>query len=482
MRSTFMGLETARRALMAQQMGLETTAHNIANANTPGYSRQVVQIQATTPFSPPSWISPAIAGQIGTGVEVAAIQRMRDAFLDSQIRQENSSKGRWETQGELLNQIELIFNEPSESGIRTALDDFWKSLQDLSLNPESSSARTVVLRKGEAFADLLNHTYLQLQELQHSVNSDISVKVTEINTYANRIAALNKQIVEASSVGDNPNDLMDQRDLLITELSEIVDINVITDKFNATTVTIGGVPIVEWDRARQLEVRDENGDTMYEIYWKGSPNKVQFTDGTLRGLMEIRDNLIPAQLGALDNIVHTLMTKFNTQHEAGYDFNGEPGKPFFEYIDPGQTLIRVAVTEDQIAASSDGTDADGDGKLDPVGNGENAKALANVLHGKITIKDKGDNTVATDTTLRDYFVGAISQLGIDTQHALRMTENQNVLVSSLQDRMEAVAGVSLDEEMVNMIKFQHAYNAAARVIATMDQIYDTIINGLGVGR
>lgn len=470
---------------MAHQMGLETTAHNVANANTPGYTRQVVQLQATTPFSPPSWISPAIAGQIGTGVEVVAIQRMRDAFLDSQIRQETSSKGRWETQSELLSQIELIFNEPSESGIRTALDDFWKALQDLSLNPESASARTVVLRRGEALADLINHTYLQLQELQRSVNSDIEVKVTEINTYANRIAALNKQIIEASSVGDNPNDLMDQRDLLITELSEIVDINVITDKFNATTVTIGGVPIVEWDRARQIEVRDENSDGMYEIYWKGSPNKVQFTDGMLRGLEEIRDNLIPAQLGALDNIVHTLMTQFNDKHMEGYDRTGNAGKAFFEYIDSGNTLIGVAVTEDEIAAAK-GYDTDGDGNIDltPVGDGNNAKELADILLGKITIYNKHDPTqvVVSDTSLRDYFIGAIAQLGIDTQHATRMTENQNVLVNSLQDRMEAVAGVSLDEEMVNMIKFQHAYNAAARVIATMDQIYDTIINGLGVGR
>lgn len=456
---------------MAHQMGLETTAHNVANANTPGYTRQVVQLQATTPFSPPSWISPAIAGQIGTGVEVVAIQRMRDAFLDSQIRQETSSKGRWETQSELLSQIELIFNEPSESGIRTALDDFWKALQDLSLNPESASARTVVLRRGEALADLINHTYLQLQELQRSVNSDIEVKVTEINTYANRIAALNKQIIEASSVGDNPNDLMDQRDLLITELSMIVDINVITDKFNATTVTIGGVPIVEWDRARQLEVRDDDSDGMSEIYWQGSTNTVQFTDGTLRGQMEIRDNYIPAGLKALDNFIFTLESQFNAQHEKGYDFKGAPGNPFFVYNGPG--TLRVAITEQEIAASLDS---------DAVGNGENAKKLANILHGIITIEDRDGNTVAANTTLRDYFIGVMAQLGIDTQHAMRMTENQNVLVNSLQDRMEAVAGVSLDEEMVNMIKFQHAYNAAARVIATMDQIYDTIINGLGVGR
>ncbi|MBO8126914.1 MAG: flagellar hook-associated protein FlgK [Firmicutes bacterium] len=482
MRSTFMGLETARRALMAQQIGLETTAHNIANANTPGYSRQVVQIQAATPFSPPSWISPAIPGQIGTGVEVAAIQRMRDAFLDGQIRQETSSLGRWETESGLLNQIELIYNEPSDSGIRNAIDGFWQALQDLSINPESGSARTVVLRRGEALADILNHTYTQLEELRDSINEDIAVRVTEINTYAHKIAALNKQIVDATSVGDHPNDLMDQRDKLISELSKLVDVNVITDKYNATTVTVGGVPIVQWDSAREIETRDDDNNGLYEIYWKGSPNQVQFRDGVLKGLVEMRDVQLSKHLDAVENIIGTLMTQFNAVHQNGYGLNGQTGLNFFEYTD--EPLMRVAVTEDQIAASSLGTDADGDGVIDSI-DGENARSLADILTGKIDIYDKDDPSVivASGTTLRDYFSSTISQLGVDAQHAMRMTENQDVLVNNLESRQEAVAGVSIDEEMVNMMKFQHAYNAAARVMTGLDEMYDVIINRMGlVGR
>lgn len=475
MRSTFFGLETARRALMAQQMGLETTAHNVANANTPGYSRQVVQLEASTPFSPPSWIRPEIPGQIGTGVSVASIQRMRDAFIDTQIRQETSSLGQWETQRDLLNQVELIYNEPSESGLRNALDGFWQSLQDLSLNPESGSARTVVLQRGQVVADLLNHTYSQLKELRESVNHEVSVRVGEINAYGQKIAALNKQIVEATSVGDNPNDLMDQRDLLITELTKLVDVNVVTDKYNSATVTIGGVPLVEWDRARELAVvEDSNNANLFNVAWKSTGNAVEIHSGTLRGLLDTRDNLIKGHMDSMTDISEALFNEFNVQHQAGFGLNGETGLNFFEYTEVPQ--LRVAVSEDQIAAAP-GVDEDGDGTDETwyIGDGSNAQDLAKILNDLPII----DGT----TTIRDYLTATISKLGVDSQHAIRMTDNQETLVANLGARQESVAGVSLDEEMVNMMKFQHAYNAAARVMTGLDQMYDTIINRMGlVGR
>lgn len=472
MRTTFFGLETARRALMAQQLGLETTAHNIANANTPGYSRQVVQLQSTTPFSPPSLLRPQIPGQIGTGVGVGAIQRMRNAFVDTQVRQETSSLGRWETQRDLLMQVELIYNEPSESGIRNSLDAFWQSLQDLSLNPESGSARTVVLQRGQALADLLNHTYTQLKDLQSSVNDTIEVQVGEVNTYAKKIASLNRQIVEASSMGDNPNDLMDQRDLLITELSKIVDVNVHTDKYNAATVTIGGIPLVEWDQVRELKA-EPDADGKYQLKWAKTGNPVEFHNGSLKGLLVMRDEQIDGHIGMITNFSNTLVTEFNGVHSAGYGLDESQGD-FFEKIDtldPNNPLFRVrtGLTENGIAASTiDGV---------PPGNGENASALAEVLNTTIYTID------STSTTLRDYLSSNIAKLGVETQHALRMTDNQKALVGHLENRQEMVAGVSLDEEMVNMIKFQHAYNAAARILTGFDEMYDTIINRMGlVGR
>ncbi len=470
MRTTFFGLETARRALMAQQLGLETTAHNIANANTPGYSRQVVQLQSTTPFSPPSLLRPQIPGQIGTGVGVGAIQRMRNAFVDTQVRQETSSLGRWETQRDLLMQVELIYNEPSESGIRNSLDAFWQSLQDLSLNPESGSARTVVLQRGQALADLLNHTYTQLKDLQSSVNDTIEVQVGEVNTYAKKIASLNRQIVEASSMGDNPNDLMDQRDLLITELSKIVDVNVHTDKYNAATVTIGGIPLVEWDQVRELKV-DSDADGKYQLEWAKTGNPVEFHNGSLKGLLVMRDEQIDGHIAMITNFSNTLVTEFNTQHSNGFDLEGNKGKDFFEKIDSDNNplfRVRIGLTEKEIAASAGGAP----------GNGQNASKLADALN--VTSYGIGGGT---QTTLRDYLSSNIAKLGVETQHALRMTDNQKALVGHLENRQETVAGVSLDEEMVNMIKFQHAYNAAARILTGFDEMYDTIINRMGlVGR
>ncbi|MDI3281485.1 MAG: flagellar hook-associated protein FlgK, partial [Bacillota bacterium] len=203
MRTTFFGLETARRALFAQQRALDLTGHNIANANTPGYSRQVARLEATDPFTMPSFLRPGIPGQIGTGMEIAAIERMRDAFLEGQIRYESQALGRWEVRRDQLSQVELIVNEPSDTGVRGALDAFWKALQDLSKNPENGATRAVVVQKAVALTNVLNHTYLQLEQLRAAVDEAVAVKVDRIDTLATQIAELNDKIARARAVGDN---------------------------------------------------------------------------------------------------------------------------------------------------------------------------------------------------------------------------------------------------------------------------------------
>lgn len=207
MRSTFGGIETALRSLQAQQLALEITGHNIANANTPGYSRQVAGLAASSPYTNPAFNRPTTAGQIGTGVAVETITRMRDQFVDVQIRQENQSLGRWQARNNNLHQLELIYNEPSDTGIANALDQFWTSLQELANRAENTSVRAVVQQQAVILTDTIRSVHDQVAQLQNDLNQEISTRVSEINSLANQIADLNEQIGKVTSLGDNANDL-----------------------------------------------------------------------------------------------------------------------------------------------------------------------------------------------------------------------------------------------------------------------------------
>src|SRR5665647_644658 len=222
--TTFMGLEIGKSAIMAHQTALNVTGHNIANANTPGYTRQVANLVTNRPWHTPMLTGNATVGQLGTGVDVADIQRLRDDFVDDQIRNENRTSGYWDTQQETFAKIEVILNEPSDDGLRSVMDNFWESWQDLSAHPESEAVRSVVAQRGMAVADAFNHTFRQLTDLRQDVNSNVKIKVDEINSMAVQIKDLNQQILSISIAGKQPNDLLDKRDLLLDKLSQLVDI------------------------------------------------------------------------------------------------------------------------------------------------------------------------------------------------------------------------------------------------------------------
>ena len=206
--STFQGLELARKALFAQQGALYTTGHNIANVNTEGYSRQRVNFETTTPFPVPSRVQPQFPGQMGTGVEIGTVQRVRNQFLDFQFRAENSKFGYWETKQAALSRMEDLLNEPSENGLSKIMDQFWQSLQDLAGNPENSGARSVVAQRGLALAETFNHMSRSLQSIQADLRDQIeNGSVKEINSLLERINDLNGQIQKIEPHGFLANDL-----------------------------------------------------------------------------------------------------------------------------------------------------------------------------------------------------------------------------------------------------------------------------------
>jgi flagellar hook-associated protein 1 FlgK len=301
MRSAFFGIETARRGLFAFQQALDTTGHNISNANTPGYSRQVVRLSETTPFAPPSFNRPSMPGMLGTGVEVSSIDRMRDEFIDTELRNESQSLGRWETRRDLLAEVELIYTEPSDSGIRSALDAMWTSMQNLANHPEDGEARSVVKQTSAAFADTVRHTYDQLNALRKSLDESITVKVDDINRKASQIANLNDQIMKATTAGLNPNDFKDQRELLLKDLSKIVNIGVTEGTRGDVMVTIAGTPLVDLNQARSIEaVPDPLNGNLVNLQWSDTGDPVYVSNGQLQGLFEMRDTVVVDYINQLN--------------------------------------------------------------------------------------------------------------------------------------------------------------------------------------
>ena len=472
MPGTFLGVEIARRALSAQQRAVDITGHNIANANTKGYSRQVASLKATDGYTLAGFDRPTAAGLIGTGVDLNSIERMRDGFVDLQIRKESLAQGRWEARQKALEQVELIVAEPSESGLRAALDGFWQSLEDLAQTPESDAARSVVRQQAVALTDLFRSTYGQLDELRSSVDQDIRTKVGEINVLASQVAALNVQITKAESMGNQANDLKDQRDLAINKLSKMVNLTVGAGPMGTVSLSIQGATLVELGTFRAMRAEpDAANNGMVRITWETSGADVGLTGGELKGLLEIRDGDLGRYMADLNTLASGLATEINTVHRAGYGLDGLSNRDFFAANDGSATVDArniavspgVAANPQWIAAAS---------VANAPGDGSNALKMAAKLDEKVL----SSNTIG----LRDFYGSLISSIGVDANQASDMARNQTTLVDHLEQLGQSVSGVSLDEEMTNLIRYQQGYQAAARVMNTMDEMLDLMVNRLGL--
>lgn len=472
--NTFFGLQLGRQALQAQQQALEVTGHNIANANTEGYSRQQAIFTTPSPYAMPSYNKPLIAGQMGTGVYIQEIKRVRDDFIDAQVRQENTTTSEWNARQDTIGKLEVILNEPSDSGLRSVMDQFWQSLEDLSKNPEDGSTRAVVLQSAITLTDTFNHLNKQMVDLTSDINTSIKTKVDEINNIASQIGSLNDQIVKVEVSGDNANDLRDKRDLLIDKLSNLVDVSVTepADQHGAVTITVGGRALV-LDTTVNSMVANADASGNYYLKWSDNMTNVNLSSGEIKGLIDARDISINGPNGyksKLDTLANQFITTFNAQHKAGFGLGGaaDTGYNFFTGTDAASIAVDPAILSagpppgyNHIAAAS---------AANAPGDGSNAIALADI---------KNLNIAALSGTVDDFFRGLTGQLGVESQAAQRMVANQELLLSELNNKKQSVSGVSLDEEMTNMIKFQQSYSAAARLVSTMNDMIDTLINKMG---
>ncbi|MNO38671.1 Flagellar hook-associated protein 1 [compost metagenome] len=527
MTSTFHSIETARRSLFTQTAALNTTGHNIANANTEGYTRQRVNMKAALPIEAYGLFRSTVPGQMGTGVEFSSIERIREMFLDDQYRGENSAFGNWKLQADTLSKLEAIVNEPSDTGIRTVLDNFWKSWSDLSKNPEDPTARKIVVQTAQSLTDAMNYMSTQLDNLDRDLTTNIEVKGQEAQGYLTAIADLNKSIYKIEGMGDQANDLRDQRDLMADKLSKIANITVVETE-EGYNISLGGQPLVEGgevtatvdsaflnnayasgtlkggeaygmifsknnyvtDYKKQLndmastiatgnvEVTIPAGSNLPEGTMLTNDAKITQADGTVVTLAA--GQAMPKGAMMYED-AKTIVKGLNGLHKLGYAMDGSAGRDFFVTSgDAGTIKLNPEIAADvSLFATSLRTTVDADGNTQVVkGNNTLALLLTNLKDSKFTTPDgKISNTVG------GLLGSMVGQLGIQSQEAARQTDNSDYLVEQVNSRRQSVSGVSLDEEMSNMLVFQHAYSAAARFMTTFDELLDKLINSTGtVGR
>jgi flagellar hook-associated protein 1 FlgK len=466
--SPWFGLDIGLSALRAAQTMMDVAAHNTANANTDGYSRQRAQLVAAPPYTYPAF-NRAGFGQLGTGVSVAAIIRVRDAFLDLQLRGQVSLAGYWDVRRDQLSQVESILAEPTDSGIGSNLNRFWGAWEDVAADPTSTAARAALVETAATLAGAFNQTARQLTGLVASLDGAVGNQVSQVNDLASRIAALNAQIQRVVVSGDRANDLEDQRDALLEQLSAIVPLSAQREADGTVTVLVGGVDLVNHDRARTMATTTDAAGHLVPSWPWGDP--VALGQGQLGALVELRDQVVPGYLARLNALARDLATAVNALHQSGYDAAGNPGLAFWVFT-PGSEAATLAVNPALVADPAKVAAASAPNQP---GNGATAAAIADLRAA--TIASGGTQTVS------DAYAGLVGLVGADARQATEMAANQELVVDHLRTRRESISGVSLDEEAADMIRFQHAYQAAARVITTVDELLDTLINRTGlVGR
>jgi flagellar hook-associated protein 1 FlgK len=433
--SSFMGLQTSLRGLLAHQQAIDTTSHNVANANTEGYSRQIADMTPTEAFRVIGGTGEV--GHLGSGVTVEGYRRIRDGFLDLQYRAQSMQVGDQETRSTQLDQVELVLSEPGENGISNQLAKFWNGWADLSNSPDDVAARQALIDQAKNLAAAFQTVDTQLTTVKNQANAEyaaITGPAGDVQAIATEIATLNNAIKQFTSAGDSPNDMLDRRDLLLDKLSKLAQVSV-TDLGN------GSINVTFGDAATPLV-----SDTT--VAW---PQALTAPGGKLGALIDITKagGTIDSYRADLNNVVKTLADSVNLLHNPG-----GTGTNFFAYTAGAEAgSLTVNVTTATVKTSTTGA----------AGGNDVALAISGLRGG----------------TPDKLYTSFVTRIGGDLKNAMRGAANANVLLNSIEDRRQSTSGVSMDEEMTNLVRYQRGYQASARMMSTMDQMLDTLINRTG---
>ncbi|MCL2763401.1 MAG: flagellar hook-associated protein FlgK [Treponema sp.] len=622
MTSTFMGLEIGKRGIHAHQKALYVTGHNLDNINTEGYSRQRVEMSAFKPIYLPSLNREETPGQLGQGVIVERVERLRDQLLDRRIVLQASNEGYWSARDPYVRMMENLYMEPGNNSVRSKMDTFWDAWQELSMFPTDTAPRTAVIERGKTLIDGIHNRYHGLKGLQDQANGDIELTVGRVNELSRQIAALNGDIQKIKAQGDNPNDLMDRRDLLVDKLASIIDISVSNQDPDEYMVHTSGYILIQGQIGRQFDLRKGIDTEGYaHIFWQDTQQEMRFQKGSLGALLELRDVTIAGEVQTLDNMTMNFVDLVNEIHREGYGINGLTGLNFFSeypfvtnvngnydrsgtgvfdssyiYRMNGQNVLepraqtglegvitlsgangdvqvpyyatdtvsdiiaRINTSGAEVVArlnrdgmlSLKGTPAepinglrenpdfvirhvsdtghfltgyagllngaeggafdwgtadavanlrDGatfavapiahpsgwievnpalvrdptsvaagfgeNGRTTNPGNGDAAQAIASIRNSPVMVGQLA--------TFDDYFADSVGRIGLLGEQAGRALETENLIMKQLNDMRRSISGVSVDEELANMLRYQQGYNAAARFITTVNSMLDVLM-------
>lgn len=623
MASSFAGIEIGKRSLMAHSTQISTAGHNISNADTEGYSRQRVNVRAFDPLYRPDLERAQVAGQIGQGTDVESITRVRDELLDSRIIGQTNVESYWATREKYYAMIESVYNEPEEISVRGNMDKFWQGWQELSVYPDSDAARQAVVTRGQTLTDSIRQQFRGLSEIGKQIDGDIEATVRQVNDISSQIAAVNAEIVRSRAMGDNPNDLMDRRDLLVEKLANLINVTVDRKDPDEFMVHTDGQVIVQGSLARQIKSVPQIDNNGYgKLVWTDTGIDAQFHGGTLGALIELRDKDIRSEVQSLNTMALNFADLVNDVHRNAVGKNNVTGLDFFvqhdfventngnydrngdgvedssyvfrmtgknalrpqeqiglegtmtfngasgnvnvsyyasdtvadvvnrindsnaevkAYLDRNSNLVLKATSsasmenpdfvirhvEDSgmfltgysgiLAQSGEGgaydfnradavTSLDGAQfavspvmspadymEVNPAVTGD-VRSVAAAFANTIGDADPGDaraaveiaamrNTkvmIGTGRTFDDYFAESVTNVGLKGEQAQNQLASQNKIMDDLRSLRDSISGVNIDEELADIIKFQHGYNAAAKFVTVQDELLDTLINRLGV--
>ena len=460
MPSPFQGIETSRRALNAFQRSLDTTGHNIANVNTKGFSRQQTDLQVAAPNT-------YIAGRvinIGSGVNLNQITRSRDRFLESRRQDVGGDQGRAEANLSLLERVQSSFLDVSGKGISSSLDAFYNSWSSLANDPSSQTNRQGVLASARDLATKVRAAYGDLKSTLDSQTKQVSDTISTIQTYANHIAELNEQIRANMAGGGQPNDLMDQRDQAVSELSNLVNVDTHLGSDNSLSVFVGNFTLVDQVGATTFPT---NFNTSTSSVNDGGSINWAITGGVLKGQFDGLND-INNYISQLDNLADTVRSQVNNLHMSGVTNAGTTGGFFFSdnattpILGAANLYVDSMVDANPALLVTGTTSAAGDGTI--------ATAMSKLR----------DQSVAGlgGQTSRGYFSTLLATVGRDIASAKNDRETAYALGEQIESQIQDVSGVNLDDELANLQKFQRSYQASAKVLSVMDETLGDLINML----
>jgi len=440
----------ATGAMAADQGALEATTNNAANVNTPGYSRQLPILQENPPV---------VVGKLtfGMGVSLAKLESVRDPILQLSIQQETGQQGALNSFTSALSQAQSLFTAGA-SDIGSEISNLFSSISQLSTNPSSIALRQGVLTAASNLTSSFNNTASNLSSQRSNLDLNVVQSVQQVNTLTQQIAGLNGQITTLQNLGQEAGTFIDQRDVLINQLSGLIDVSEIKSDSGITLTTSNGTALVSGTRSFALTTQP-GASGVQHILSQGNDITSTLTSGALGGLIEVRDQKIPGLLTSLDTLASGLSTAFNSANTTGFDLNGNIGSALFTpVVGAGSAAnIGVAVTDPAlIAASSDGSAGSN-------GNLANFSAIQN-------------QTIIAGTTPTTYYSNIVFSVGNDVSNGTAELQSSQLVLQQLQDQRGSISGVSLDEEAANMTRYQQAYDAAARIVTTVNQMLETVIN------